>query len=131
MESLLERGEKLDDLVSKSEVLGVQSKAFYKTVRTPLTPSHEQWGDSAPPEGSPHSEPPWGVQLLRRPKAAAQTQSVVASGAGPCGAKAGGGLAPPCLQLLPGGQRQGPPPAAVITAFVKKEVLLPQRFSRF
>lgn len=32
MESLLERGEKLDDLVSKSEVLGVQSKAFYKTV---------------------------------------------------------------------------------------------------
>ncbi|XP_060045992.1 synaptobrevin homolog YKT6-like [Erinaceus europaeus] len=33
MESLLERGEKLDDLVSKSEVLGVQSKAFYKTAR--------------------------------------------------------------------------------------------------
>lgn len=32
MESLLERGEKLDDLVSKSEVLGAQSKAFYKTV---------------------------------------------------------------------------------------------------
>lgn len=32
MESLLERGEKLDDLVSKSEVLGTQSKAFYKTV---------------------------------------------------------------------------------------------------
>ncbi|XP_011838676.1 PREDICTED: synaptobrevin homolog YKT6 [Mandrillus leucophaeus] len=31
MESLLERGEKLDDLVSKSEVLGTQSKAFYKT----------------------------------------------------------------------------------------------------
>uniref|UniRef100_A0A9L0K8S3 Synaptobrevin homolog YKT6 n=2 Tax=Equus asinus TaxID=9793 RepID=A0A9L0K8S3_EQUAS len=34
MESLLERGEKLDDLVSKSEVLGTQSKAFYKTVST-------------------------------------------------------------------------------------------------
>ncbi|XP_071883281.1 synaptobrevin homolog YKT6 [Anas platyrhynchos] len=33
MESLLERGEKLDDLVSKSEVLGAQSKAFYKTAR--------------------------------------------------------------------------------------------------
>ncbi|XP_068167206.1 synaptobrevin homolog YKT6 [Antennarius striatus] len=33
MESLLERGEKLDDLVSKSEHLGVQSKAFYKTAR--------------------------------------------------------------------------------------------------
>uniref|UniRef100_A0A8C5MKY2 YKT6 v-SNARE homolog n=1 Tax=Leptobrachium leishanense TaxID=445787 RepID=A0A8C5MKY2_9ANUR len=32
MESLLQRGEKLDDLVSKSEVLGTQSKAFYKTV---------------------------------------------------------------------------------------------------
>lgn len=34
MESLLERGEKLDDLVQKSEHLGNQSKAFYKTVST-------------------------------------------------------------------------------------------------
>ena len=34
MESLLERGgEKVDDLVSKSAVLGVRSKAFYKTAR--------------------------------------------------------------------------------------------------
>lgn len=33
MESLLERGEKLDDLVQKSEHLGTQSKAFYKTAR--------------------------------------------------------------------------------------------------
>ncbi|CAI9593686.1 unnamed protein product [Staurois parvus] len=33
MESLLQRGEKLDDLVSKSEVLGSHSKAFYKTAR--------------------------------------------------------------------------------------------------
>ncbi|XP_048474683.1 synaptobrevin homolog YKT6 [Rhincodon typus] len=33
MESLLERGEKLDDLVLKSEILGTQSKAFYKTAR--------------------------------------------------------------------------------------------------
>uniref|UniRef100_A0A3Q2DCN3 YKT6 v-SNARE homolog (S. cerevisiae) n=1 Tax=Cyprinodon variegatus TaxID=28743 RepID=A0A3Q2DCN3_CYPVA len=33
MESLLERGEKLDDLVAKSEHLGNQSKAFYKTAR--------------------------------------------------------------------------------------------------
>ncbi|XP_076587703.1 synaptobrevin homolog YKT6 [Chaetodon auriga] len=33
MESLLERGEKLDDLVAKSEHLGLQSKAFYKTAR--------------------------------------------------------------------------------------------------
>ncbi|XP_044862035.1 synaptobrevin homolog YKT6 isoform X1 [Mauremys mutica] len=33
MESLLERGEKLDDLVAKSEVLGLHSKHFYKTAR--------------------------------------------------------------------------------------------------
>ncbi|KAI4537570.1 hypothetical protein MG293_012433 [Ovis ammon polii] len=33
MESLLARGRKLDDLVSKSEVLGIQSKVFYKTAR--------------------------------------------------------------------------------------------------
>ena len=37
MESLLERGEKLDDLVQKSEHLGNQSKAFYKTVSTVVT----------------------------------------------------------------------------------------------
>ncbi|XP_031310460.1 synaptobrevin homolog YKT6 isoform X1 [Camelus dromedarius] len=45
MESLLERGEKLDDLVSKSEVLGIQSKAFYKTSRYTAFPerfSHSQ-----------------------------------------------------------------------------------------
>ena len=47
MESLLERGEKLDDLVSKSEVLGTQSKAFYKTV------SSAAW----PPRVSPPIEP--------------------------------------------------------------------------
>ena len=35
MESLLQRGEKLDDLVAKSEHLGNQSKAFYKTVSSP------------------------------------------------------------------------------------------------
>jgi synaptobrevin homolog YKT6 len=33
IEAVLERGEKLDDLVSKSEGLSVQSKAFYKTAR--------------------------------------------------------------------------------------------------
>ncbi|XP_030660530.1 synaptobrevin homolog YKT6-like [Nomascus leucogenys] len=33
MKSLLEQGEKLGALVSKSEVLGTQSKAFYKTAR--------------------------------------------------------------------------------------------------
>lgn len=45
MESLLERGEKLDDLVSKSEVLGAQSKAFYKTVSAVFHPR----GGSPPP----------------------------------------------------------------------------------
>lgn len=33
IEAVLERGEKLDDLVSKSEGLSIQSKAFYKTAR--------------------------------------------------------------------------------------------------
>ncbi|XP_044267493.1 synaptobrevin homolog YKT6 [Tribolium madens] len=33
IESVLQRGEKLDDLVSKSEGLSMQSKAFYKTAR--------------------------------------------------------------------------------------------------
>ncbi|XP_043272144.1 synaptobrevin homolog YKT6 isoform X2 [Venturia canescens] len=33
LEAVLQRGEKLDDLVAKSEGLSVQSKAFYKTAR--------------------------------------------------------------------------------------------------
>lgn len=33
LEAVLQRGEKLDDLVSKSEGLSIQSKAFYKTAR--------------------------------------------------------------------------------------------------
>ena len=33
IEQVLERGEKLDDLVYKSESLSVQSKAFYKTAK--------------------------------------------------------------------------------------------------
>ncbi|XP_058127095.1 synaptobrevin homolog YKT6 [Anopheles ziemanni] len=33
IESVLERGEKLDDLVYKSESLSIQSKAFYKTAK--------------------------------------------------------------------------------------------------
>lgn len=33
IEAVLERGEKLDDLVSKSESLSMQSKAFYKTAK--------------------------------------------------------------------------------------------------
>ena len=32
IEAVLDRGEKLDDLVDKSEGLSSQSKAFYKTV---------------------------------------------------------------------------------------------------
>lgn len=32
IEAVLDRGEKLDDLVYKSEGLSAQSKAFYKTV---------------------------------------------------------------------------------------------------
>ena len=32
IESVLQRGEKLDDLVDKSDALGMQSKTFYKTV---------------------------------------------------------------------------------------------------
>ena len=33
IESVLQRGEKLDDLVAKSEDLGLQSKTFYKTAK--------------------------------------------------------------------------------------------------
>lgn len=33
IEAVLERGEKIDDLVAKSEGLSIQSKAFYKTAR--------------------------------------------------------------------------------------------------
>lgn len=33
IEAVLQRGEKLDDLVAKSEDLGLQSKTFYKTAR--------------------------------------------------------------------------------------------------
>lgn len=33
IQAVLERGEKLDDLVAKSEGLSIQSKAFYKTAR--------------------------------------------------------------------------------------------------
>lgn len=43
MESLLERGEKLDDLVAKSEHLGTQSKAFYKTVSADPLRAQSLW----------------------------------------------------------------------------------------
>lgn len=49
MESLLERGEKLDDLVAKSEHLGNQSKAFYKTVSRQQNCQH--WAERAEPSG--------------------------------------------------------------------------------
>ena len=42
IDKVLQRGEKLDDLVEKSEELGLQSKAFYKTViksQVPITPA--------------------------------------------------------------------------------------------
>ncbi|EPY88192.1 synaptobrevin YKT6-like protein [Camelus ferus] len=60
MESLLERGEKLDDLVSKSEVLGIQSKAFYKTrpcspLRAGRSPGRAGGGVGFCPGGSPSS----------------------------------------------------------------------------
>lgn len=68
MESLLERGEKLDDLVSKSEVLGAQSKAFYKTVGMEGHPLPEGAGDgwSVILGGSPPMDKPWGTALGAR-----------------------------------------------------------------
>ena len=39
IEKVLQRGEKLDDLVEKSEELGLQSKTFYKTVGRSLNPT--------------------------------------------------------------------------------------------
>lgn len=68
MESLLERGEKLDDLVSKSEVLGAQSKAFYKTVGVEGHPLPEGAGEgwSVILGGSPPMDKPWGTALGAR-----------------------------------------------------------------
>lgn len=78
MESLLERGEKLDDLVSKSEVLGIQSKAFYKTVSVawPLlgTPSLGfpcLWAASSlpqPPRGEDGSSSPLLSEVCHLPR---------------------------------------------------------------
>jgi len=44
IEAVLERGEKLDDLVDKSEALSVQSKAFYKTARKTNSCCGTSWG---------------------------------------------------------------------------------------
>lgn len=51
MESLLERGEKLDDLVAKSEVLGQHSKHFYKTVSGSARPPNKHEMGVARAEG--------------------------------------------------------------------------------
>lgn len=80
MESLLERGEKLDDLVSKSEVLGIQSKAFYKTVSvawpllgTPSLGSPCLWAayphpPPQPPQGEDGSSSPLLSEVCHLPK---------------------------------------------------------------
>jgi len=44
IEAVLERGEKLDDLVDKSEALSMQSKAFYKTARKTNSCCGTSWG---------------------------------------------------------------------------------------
>jgi len=44
IEAVLQRGEKLDDLVDKSEALTMQSKAFYKTARKTNSCCGTSWG---------------------------------------------------------------------------------------
>ena len=44
IEAVLQRGEKLDDLVDKSEALSMQSKAFYKTARKTNSCCGTTWG---------------------------------------------------------------------------------------
>lgn len=44
IEAVLQRGEKLDDLVDKSEALSLQSKAFYKTARKTNSCCGTSWG---------------------------------------------------------------------------------------
>ena len=44
IEAVLERGEKLDDLVDKSEALSMQSKTFYKTARKTNSCCGTSWG---------------------------------------------------------------------------------------
>ncbi|KAJ8778711.1 hypothetical protein J1605_013388 [Eschrichtius robustus] len=79
MESLLERGEKLDDLVSKSEVLGIQSKAFYKTVSPEaklVLCDHVTAAGRGPCAGTPplltsELQPPGSRPAVARPEAGA------------------------------------------------------------
>lgn len=44
IEAVLQRGEKLDDLVDKSEALSLQSKTFYKTARKTNSCCGTSWG---------------------------------------------------------------------------------------
>ena len=44
IEAVLQRGEKLDDLVDKSEALTMQSKAFYKTAKKTNSCCGTSWG---------------------------------------------------------------------------------------
>jgi len=44
IEAVLQRGEKLDDLVDKSEALSLQSKAFYKTAKKTNSCCGTSWG---------------------------------------------------------------------------------------
>ncbi|VCW78902.1 unnamed protein product [Gulo gulo] len=82
MESLLERGERLDDLVSKSEVLGTQSKAFYKTV------------SAGPARARCRARPP---RTLRGAGLGGAGPAVACPLSGATGAGAGRGLSPPLL----------------------------------
>ena len=44
IEAVLQRGEKLDDLVAKSEALSMQSKYFYTTARKTNSCCGTTWG---------------------------------------------------------------------------------------
>lgn len=109
MESLLERGEKIDDLVSKSEVLGVHSKAFYKTVgalgrgRHPFLRAGSMLSLAAPHD----SRLPRNVQ---RWAARPRVPVLSTAAGGSAGAKAGGSLSLTSRRPT-GGRRLRPGPA--------------------
>ena len=58
IESVLERGEKLNDLVDRSNALSAQSKMFYKTAKKVRSALHLV--------RSPHQSPPLLAKLLLR-----------------------------------------------------------------
>ena len=49
IESVLQRGEKLDDLVAKSDGLSSQSKMFYRKFIPPFSPCFAAWKRFLPP----------------------------------------------------------------------------------